>query len=577
MTHTGRWLEMSLKRGEGSQGNDAMTDHRLTRRRDILGRLMAAMFAGPVLLAAGGQTSAEAIKLSATVRTTSGRIRGMTSRGVHVFKGVPYAAPTSGPNRFMPPARRKPWGDVREALRYGLSSPQSNPPPPDVRDPRSLIPQFAGLEAFPEGEDCLVLNVWTRGLSDRGRRPVMLWLHPGGYEYGSGSSPGFDGTNLCLRGDVVVVTINHRLNVMGFTHLGDLAGSEFATSGNVGMLDIVAALDWVRENIEQFGGDPNTVTVFGQSGGARKVSVLQAMPAAAGLFQRAIIQSGPGIRMLDRDAANKATELLLTELGINRSNARQLQNVPVETLLRAYRKVCRIQPGSFLVPTPSFGPFVDGAVLPRHPFDPVAPEISADVPLLIGSNRTELSLWRMLDPSFKADEATLHDSIAQLVGTDAEIVVKAYHDHYPSAGPLELAVCIETDLYYGVPTQVLAARKAALGRAPAYVYRFDWSTPVLGGKLLSPHALDIPFAFDNIQIARQFTGGTADAQRLAEKVSDAWTAFARSGSPAISQLPDWPRYDSTSRSSMLLKDESELAHDPGAPTRTVIQSVLKLG
>lgn len=523
------------------------------------------------------------IKPSPIVEISSGKIRGQTVRGVHAFRGIPYGAPTGGANRFMPPKPVAAWTGVRETIEYGLSSPQRDPNAP----PRSgalggaaaLIGDLSGL---PEGEECLVLNVWSRGInasgkSDGGKRPVMFWCHGGGFQSGSGSSPGYDGTNLCLRGDVVVVGINHRLNVVGYTHLGNLLGDEFAASGNVGMLDIVQALQWVRTNIERFGGDPNNVMIFGESGGGRKVSVLQAMPSAQGLYHRAIIQSGPGIIMLDRAQATEVSELLLRELGLDKSKARQLQTTPIEQLLTAYHKVARQRPGSLGSPFGNFAPVVDGGILPQHPFSPTAPAISADIPLMIGSNRTEATLFNLGDRALDTlDDVGLQQRVVRLFKDDAGAIIDAYRKQYPGAVPRDLFTYIETDGRYGVPTKILAERKAALKRGPVYVYRFDWATPVMDGRLQSPHALEIPFAFDRAKESSALTGGTPEAVALADKVSDAWIAFARTGNPNVSKLPKWPTYDASTRATMLFDNESKVVNDPQKETRVAMEAALKL-
>jgi len=276
-----------------------------------------------------GLKSATAADTFVVADTASGKIRGVEVDGIRVFKGIPYGADTAGPNRFMPPAPVAKWTGVRDALEYGQSAPQSEPGA--RRAASDLAVAGAGLRT--EGEDCLVLNVWTPALADGRKRPVMVWCHGGGFATGSGSSPITEGQNLARRGDVVVVTINHRLNVLGFTYLGEPGGTEFAASGDAGMLDIVKALEWVRDNIARFGGDPETVTVFGQSGGGRKVATLLAMPSAKGLFHRAIIESGATIRLVERDQATRVAAELMKTLGLGKTQVKALQSLPVDTIM----------------------------------------------------------------------------------------------------------------------------------------------------------------------------------------------------------------------------------------------------
>ena len=326
-----------------------------------------------------------------TAETSYGKIRGLDNNGIKVFKGVPYGASTSGPNRFMAPAEPAKWTGVRDALAYGHSAPQRDPSAPRVTSGLSVSGQ-----ALPsEGEDCLVLNVWTPATGSGGKRPVMFWCHGGGFASGSGSSPDNDGTNLARRGDVVVVTINHRLNVLGFANLSEFS-RDFAASGDAGMLDIVQALQWVRANIAEFGGDPNNVMIFGQSGGGRKVETLLAMPSAKGLFHRAIIESGAAIKVIDRDLAVRNSELLLAKLGIERGNVRELQNLPVEKIMAAHFAVMKEHPGVDQS-VAGFSPTVDGKILPQHPFHPTASPVSADVPVMIGCTRTEMTIFSMND------------------------------------------------------------------------------------------------------------------------------------------------------------------------------------
>jgi para-nitrobenzyl esterase len=508
------------------------------------------------------------------VETAYGKVRGTISEEIKVFKAIPYGGTTTGKNRFMPPTKPTPWTGVRDALEYGPNAPQRDPNDPDASRRAPTVPLIGAMSDHPESEDCLVLNVWTPGLRDGRRRPVMFWCHGGGFSTGSGSSRGYDGTNLCRRGDVVVVTVNHRLNVLGFAHLADLGGDEFAQSGNVGMLDIVQALGWVRENIAEFGGDPNRVLIFGESGGGRKVAVLLAMPSAKGLFHRAAIQSGPGIRMVARERANKASEMLLAELGLGKAQVHQLQTLPLDRIMVAYHAVTK-KLGTGVIS--GFAPVVDGAVLPHHPFDPVAPSVSADVPLIIGSNRTEMTLFSLGDPStFTLDEAGLKQRVGRLVGDSVERAIDVYRKANPVATPSDLYFLIFSDFQYGAATAKLAERKAALGRAPAYLYKFAWETPVMDGKLKSPHALEIAFVFDNVKVSARYTGGGPDAGALADKMSDAWIAFARTGNPNTPKLPRWPAYNAVERATMIFNNECKVENDPGREQRLVMEGVLKL-
>src|SRR5689334_6840142 len=319
---------------------------------------------------------------TAIADTSAGKVRGAIVEGIKVFKGIPYGAPTSGKNRFMPPVKPAAWTGTREALAFGPTAPQTGD---------NSGTTAAGSPAQ-QSEECLVLNVFTPGLKDGGKRPVMVWLHGGGFSSGSGSGRILDGTSLAHTHDVVVVTLNHRLNVFGYTHLGDAMGADFARSSSVGLLDIVAALQWVRDNITNFGGDPNVVTIFGQSGGGRKVATLMAMPDAKGLFHRAVIESGAVLRLTTREDAVKHSDLLLTELGLTRGQARELQSVPIERLLAAnaavQKQIAPREPGM----TPN-SPMVDGTVIPGQPWDPHGPALSAQIPLLIGYARTEETLY----------------------------------------------------------------------------------------------------------------------------------------------------------------------------------------
>lgn len=495
--------------------------------------------------------------------TSSGSVRGVVVDEIKVFKGVPYGATTAGKNRFMPPTKPAKWTGVRDALAYGHTAPQTT-----NGTPRAGTPD--------QGEDCLVLNVFTPELSDRNKRPVMVWLHGGGFSTGSGSGPIYDGVNLARKNNLVLVSINHRLNVLSATYLGEVAGPEFALSGGVGMLDIVAALHWVRENIGHFGGDPNLVTIFGQSGGGRKVSTLMAMPGAKGLFHRAIIESGAVLRLTTQEDAIRQTDLLLRELGLEARQARELQNVPVEKLLAAdaevQKKLKLSEPGMV-----ADSPMVDGKAIPNHPWDPQAPAVSAKIPLLIGSVRTEETLYDRPTPEKLAlDEAGLRERTAKRLGVDPDPVIEAFRKSYPDTSPWDLYILIATDHPRAAYTRELAKRKIVQGSAPAYVYRFDWETPEGGGHMRSPHAVEIPFVFDNIKIAGQLISKMPEAYTLAEKISASWAAFARTGNPNTTKLPNWPVYSVAHRDTMLFNNECKVEQDPAQSARVAMEHVLKL-
>jgi para-nitrobenzyl esterase len=423
-----------------------------------------------------------------------------------------------------------------------------------------------------EGEDCLVLNIWTPATNDGRKRSVMLWCHGGGFATGSGSSPVTDGTNLARRGDVVVVTINHRLNVLGFTYLAEFGGHDFAQSGDLGMLDIVHALEWVRDNIAQFGGDSNTVTIFGQSGGGRKVGTLLAMPSAKGLFHRAIIESGPTIKLVERGQATRAAGELFAKLGLNKSQVRELQNLPVDKVMGAYFAVIRAMKVDQM--TMGFSPTVDGNILPRHPFHPTAADVSPDVPLMLGSTRTELTNGAGA-ALFSLSEDTMRGRIRRLLGEGAGHAIDVYQKANPGATPSDIYFLIASDNRYGAPVMKIAERRAALGKAPVYLYYFRWESPVDGGRLKSPHTIEIPFAFDNVKSSR-LTAGSLEAAALADKVSDAWIAFARTGDPNTPKLPRWPSFNPANRPTMVFDNQSSVQNDPIREQRIAMFSAMNL-
>jgi para-nitrobenzyl esterase len=480
--------------------------------------------------------------------TRSGKLRGIVNAGISVFKGVPYGAPTSGANRFRKPQPPQAWPGVRDATAYPNMAPQ---PPAPIR---GLFSSWTDPTTI--SEDCLGLNIWTPGLRDGGKRPVMVWFHGGDFASLSGSRSVFDGTRLARRGDVVVVTVNHRLNAFGFLYLGQLL-PEFADAANAGMLDLVAALEWVRDNIAEFGGDSGNVTIFGQSGGGGKVATVMAMPAGKGLFHRAIIQSGTYARnahleAMSADTATKHAKTLLAELGLN--DARKLLDLPMETLIEGIVKASQAKERAV------WRPVVDGKNLPAGPSWPSAPDVSADVPLMIGSTATEMSML-MGTPRpelFDIDDATLRKRLSVWFAPEKmDEVIATFKEKNPDATPGRLYFDISTAVVFRRGAWRHADLKAAQNKAPVYLYEIDWVTPVDGGKWGSPHSMEHPFVFDNVALSASMVGASqAEPQSLADQISATWIAFARTGNPNNSAIPHWPAYTVPERTTMVFDTQS---------------------
>src|SRR5580765_4226738 len=524
-------------------------------RRGFLKQTSAVASAWAFLGGQGATAIAQTAKSSSqdvVLETTFGKIRGRKVNGISAFKGVPYGASTAGANRFMPPMKPAAWTGTRDALDFGPSCPQL----PGFKTPEIQLMQ--NLSSNPSSEDCLALNVWTPG-TDGAKRPVMFWLHGGGFQFGSGSQPFYDGANLARRGNVVIITINHRLGCLGYLHLADLGGPAFAKSGNVGILDAVAALEWVRDNIERFGGDPKNVMIFGESGGGSKVSTLLGMPAAKGLFHRAAIESGPALTATSRDAATRTATAFLTTLGLDKTKLDRLQNLPIQLLIEAQSMT-----------RGGFSPVHDGDVIPENMFEPVATRISADVPLLIGSNKDEGTFLLQSDADlFTMDDAGLRSRVKNAVGGDeaATRVLDLYRRTYPNARPTDYWVQIYTDRSMRTRSITLAERKAALNTAPVYMYFFAWNTVGFGGKYKALHMAEIPFVFDNIANAEAMTHKLPEAQALADKMSSAWIAFAKTSNPSTKDLPQWSPYSADHRATMIFDNNPRVENDPAGELR----------
>jgi len=500
------------------------------------------------------------IPMTPVVQTASGRVRGVVRFGVNQFWGVPYAASTAGANRFMPPVKPAPWTGVRDCVEVGHRSPQ------DADGPISEV--FALDRQEPMGEDCLNINVFTPGLG-AGNRPVMVWLHGGGFAGGSGNWLLYEGTNLARKEDVVVVSVTHRLNLFGFLYLADLGGGDrWASSSNVGMQDVVAALGWIKENIAAFGGNPSNVTTFGQSGGGSKVTTLMAMPSAKGLMHRAIAMSGAQVRGATRENATRAAEQFLGKLGVKPNQLDRLQQFTWQQLQEAFFSEPRIQ-------GLAGGPVVDGRSLPRDQWAPDAPAVSADVPLMMGSTETE-DAWSDPPPPLQMPEDEMLTRVRRIVRNDdakARELVAVYRKTHPGISNTDVYLIMNADNTRRANAQLLSELKTAQGKAPAYLYFFNWRSPVHKGQMKAYHTLDIPFAFYNIDQAASMTGAMQHRYALAHKMSAAFAAFARSGNPNHADLPMWPAFNARTYPTMIFGNDTKVMNDPNREERLALKAI----
>jgi len=507
---------------------------------------------------------------NAVVTTTAGKIRGFTRNGVSIFKGIPYGDTTAGENRFIPPKPVKPWTDVRPTLAWGPVSPHG-PRAGWVNQEEQFL--YYWDDGFP-GEDMLRVNVWTPALNDTKKRPVLVWIHGGGYASGSSQElRPYDGERLAREHDVVLVSMNHRLNVFGFLDLSQIGGEKYAHSGNVSMLDLVQSLQWVRDNVAAFGGDAGNVTIFGQSGGGGKVTTLMAMPAAKGLFHKAVALSGSFIAVSSPDSAKQLALAVMKELGLGPSEVAKLHTVGMEALvsagLAAQRKSVPFRfpaPGTPPVINLGWQPVVDGTFLPENPFEKSAPALSAGIPFLVGNTFHEFATG--IDKP-NAHQTTWEQLTAQLtpqLGSRTATAIAAYRKTFASAKPFEAGGMIGADMFRR-GTILQTEHKAAQNGAPVYAYWFGWKTPVLDGRPLAFHCQDLAFWFDNIDLCVQATGGSEDARRLASQMSRALVAFARTGDPNHDGIPKWAPFTEGNRAMMIWDSTSEVKIDPDREAR----------
>ena len=489
----------------------------------------------------------------AVAQTANGKVAGYIQDGVTIFKGIPYAKA----NRFEAPVQADSWEGIRSCRQYGPVSPQGA---------RSGWANDEIAFAFNwndgvQGEDCLRLNVWTPALDSR-KRPVMVWLHGGGYSAGSGQElPSYDGTSLAFAEDVVVVSINHRLNVLGFLDLSAY-GETYAKSANAGLLDIVASLKWVRDNIAAFGGDPSNVTRFGQSGGGGKVTTLLATPCAKGLFHKAIVQSGSMLRTMESKYSRKIGIATVRNLGLDASSIDKISEVPYGELLAAGEKaIAQVKAEADRDGVASFifgwAPTVDGAVLPSQPFDPQAPAISAEIPMIIGTTRHEFSMTTYVPALRNAGREEVIGILKGRYGEGTERFLELFAKAYPGSKPADM---LDADFVFRPGAIEQALRKSLQGAAPVYMYMFNWESPVLDGILRSTHCMEIPFVFNNADRHASMTGGGAQAMELASKMSHCWAEFARCGKPSAEGLPEWEPFEAEKRAVMFFDNTCKMSY-----------------
>jgi para-nitrobenzyl esterase len=511
----------------------------------------------PVVVFSQTDNAVVAGKEVAIVQTESGKVRGYIHKGIFTYKGIPYAKA----QRFMAPDKPATWKDVRSSMTYGPVAPMD--PTTTVNDEFEF--PFHHNWGY-TNENCQTLNVWTPGINDNKRRPVMVWFHGGGFTAGSYVElPSYDGENLSRKGDVVLVSVNHRLNVLGFLDLSGY-GDKYKSSPNAGLLDLVAALQWIKQNIAQFGGDPDNVTIFGQSGGGGKVTSLMNAPSAKGLFHKAIVESGSYLSGFTEPSISKrVAAALLNELQLQPSQVDSLQTISYERLNAAGKKAlskvaAEMKTEGKTVPMfgLGWGPILDGSFLPYQPTDSAAIEIAKNVPMLVGSTKNEFTPFIPGSRDITMENATIN--LQKKYGDKTDAYIAAVKKTYPETS--KPSDYIDIDVFFRPGTISHANLKAAPGAAPVYVYLFSWQSPVMDGMYKAMHCMELPFVFDNIDKCEEMTGGGKEAYALADKMSSAWINFARSGNPSAKKLPNWPAYTQQTGATMIFDNKCEVKNNP---------------
>ena len=494
--------------------------------------------------------------------TSYGKVRGFILRGVNTFLGVPYGADTSGANRFMPPQKPTPWTDVLPAVWWGNTAPQNM----DKRYANRYASFVDHWNYDDVSEDCLRLNIWTPALADGKKRPVMVWLHGGGYTNGNGiEQDGYSGENFSKKSNIVFCSLNHRLGPLGYANFAKAGGAKFAASGNVGMLDIVLALEWVRDNIANFGGDPNNVTIMGQSGGGAKVCVLTAMPSAKGLFHKAVVLSGASLKANEKDVSEKLGEYVLKEAGLASSEMDKLQQMPwaqyyeiatkANAKFREEMKITGMGGG--------YSPVADGTYLPQHPYSPAASPLASNIPMIICSTFNEFSPSRTDASLENIQLAQVKEKLRDRFGEKTDKVVDSYAQAFPDKKPIEIWSMVASNRQNAI---ALADSKSKQ-TSPVYLAWFGWQPPLFDNRMRSFHCIDICFWFNNTDLMYTHTGGGSRPKKLATAMSDTLLKFMQTGNPNGGGLPSWANYNADKGETMILNDQSAMKNDPDREAR----------